>query len=140
MKSFLLSLLSEAYAIAQRPREALATLDAAWSFTEMTGESFWTAELQRLRGEMILRTGSQPLASACQEAETCFLHARQIAAAHGATALELRAAMSLNQLWRRRQATEAHRVLAEVYDRFTQGFDSPDLVRARRLLDDLVAT
>ena len=57
MKSFLLSLLSEAYAIAGRPDEALAVLDTAWSFAEATGEAFWKAELQRLKGEMILEAG-----------------------------------------------------------------------------------
>ena len=44
--------------------------------------------------------------------------------------------MSLSRLWQRRgKRAEAHRVLAEVYDWFTEGFDTADLQEATRLLD-----
>ena len=32
---------------------------------------------------------------------------------------------------------EARRTLADAYDRFTEGFDTVDLLQARTLLDDL---
>ena len=117
------------------PRRGPCHTDTAWSFAEATGEAFWKAELQRLKGEMILQA-TRPAASACHEAEACFLRAREIARAQQAKALELRAAMSLYRLWRREKPAEARRVLAEVHGWFTEGFDSPDLVSARRLLDD----
>jgi tetratricopeptide (TPR) repeat protein len=140
MKSFLLSLLGDAYAAAKRLDESLAVLETAWSFAEARGEAFWKAELKRLRGEMILRIGTRSPDSRYQEAEESFLQARDIAAAQGAKALELRAAMSLNRLWRQTRPEDARRILTEAYGWFTQGFDSPDLVRARQLLDDLVPT
>jgi predicted ATPase len=140
MKTFLLSLLSEAHSIARRPEDAIAVLDEAWSFAESTGEAFWKAELQRLRGEAILQAGGQASSTPSQEAEGCFHHAREIARSQDAKALELRAAMSLNRLWRSSRPEDARQVLAEVYNGFTEGFDSPDLVLARRLLENVVAT
>ena len=139
MKTFLLSLLSEAHSIAGQPADALAVLDSAWSFAEMTGEAFWKAELQRLRGEAILATGRHSDSHAFQEAEASFQHARDVARSQGAKALELRAAISLNRLWRSSRPGDARQVLSEVYNGFTEGFDSPDLLLARRLLDDFVA-
>lgn len=49
--------------------------------------------------------------------------------------LELRAAISMHRLWsRQNKRKEAHRILADVYGWFTEGFNTPDLVEARRLL------
>ncbi len=140
MKTFLLSLQSEAYSIAGRPEDALAVLDEAWSFAELTGEAIWKAELQRLKGEMTLEAGIRSSRTAFREAEECFLRAREIASSQDAKALELRAAISLNRLWRASKPTEARQLLSDVYSGFTEGFDSPDLVLARRLLEDVVAT
>jgi predicted ATPase len=35
---------------------------------------------------------------------------------------------------------EAHTLLAPLYARFTEGFDTPDLVEAKTLLDELVVS
>jgi predicted ATPase len=140
MKTFLLSLLSEAHSIAGWPEVAIAILDDAWSFAELTGEAFWKAELQRLKGEAILQAGGHASSTAYQEAEACFQRAREIASSHHAKALELRAVMSLNRIWRHSKPIEGQQLLAEVYGRFTEGFDSPDLVQARRLLENATAT
>lgn len=137
MRSFLLSLLGETYGNSGRSDEAFATLDAASSFAEATGEAFWKAELQRLRGELVLQAGSRPSGSKYQEAEACFLQAREIASTQGAKALELRAAISLGRLWCREKPFEARQILQEAYDAFTEGFDSVDLSAARRLLDEM---
>jgi predicted ATPase len=138
MKSFLLSLLAGAHAIAGHHEEALGVLETARSFAEATGETFWTAELQRLTGEMLLQA-SRTSDRSCDKAEGCFLRAQSIAADQQATALELRAAMSLHLLWRRPKPVEARQVLLEVYGRFDQGFRSPDLLRASRLLNEVGA-
>src|SRR5579884_4012821 len=51
---------------------------------------------------------------------------------------ELRAAASLARLWRDQgRRAEARDLLAPVYGWFTEGFDAPDLVEARALLDEL---
>ncbi len=98
MKSFLLSLLGEAYGKAGRCEEGLAQLDAAWSFAESTGEAFWKAEVLRLKGELLRQRGGASSGSNGHEVEDCFRKARAIASAQGAKALELRAAASLSQL------------------------------------------
>ena len=73
---------------------------------------------------------------ACDEAEACFRRALTIARAQQARSLELRAAMSLTRLYQTqdRQA-EAQPMLAECYDWFTEGFDTPDLQEAKALLE-----
>jgi adenylate cyclase len=61
-----------------------------------------------------------------------------IARQQGAKSLELRAAMSLSRLWQRQgQGAAAHRLLAEIYGWFTEGFDTADLQDARALLEAL---
>jgi predicted ATPase len=72
------------------------------------------------------------------EAEACFRQALTIARRQQAKSLELRAAMSLTRLYQKqdRQA-EARTMLAECYDWFTEGFDTPDLQEAKALLEQL---
>ena len=68
-------------------------------------------------------------------AESAFREALAIASQQGALAWELRAATSLGRLLARcgRQA-EARQMLAGVYDRFSEGFETPTLTEARGLL------
>ena len=73
-----------------------------------------------------------------EEAEACFQRALDVARRQEAKSLELRAAMSLARLWQpqgKRQA--AHDLLAQVYNWFTEGFDTADLQDAKALLDEL---
>jgi adenylate cyclase len=52
--------------------------------------------------------------------------------------LELRAVMSLARLWQRQgKNVEAHTMLSEVYNWFTEGFDTKDLQEAKALIKDL---
>jgi len=52
--------------------------------------------------------------------------------------LELRAVMSLSQMWRQQgKTTEAKQLLAEIYGWFTEGFDTADLQAAKTLLAEL---
>jgi predicted ATPase len=54
------------------------------------------------------------------------------------TRWELRAATSLARLWRdQERQSEAHDLLAPVYDWFTEGFETADLKDAKALLDEL---
>jgi predicted ATPase len=77
----------------------------------------------------------QPSAEA---AEACFHQALTIARHQQARSWELRAAMSLSHLWQQQgKHTAARHLLAEVYNWFTEGFDTPDLRQARALLDAL---
>jgi predicted ATPase len=52
--------------------------------------------------------------------------------------LELRAAMSLARLWQQQgKKDEAHKLLSNIYNWFTEGFDTKDLQEAKMLLEEL---
>jgi predicted ATPase len=74
------------------------------------------------------------------KAEAYFQEALVVARAQQAKSWELRAAMSLARLWRDQgKSQQAHELLAQVYDWFTEGFDTRDLKEAKALLDQLTA-
>jgi len=98
-----------------------------------TGMAGWsTAEILRARANTLLTANST------SAAETVLLKALAVAKAQGAMAWELRSATSLAQLWQRQgHFQQAHELLAPLYARFTEGFATPDLTKARQLLDEL---
>ena len=68
-----------------------------------------------------------------------FHRALTVAQQQEARWLELRAAVSLARLWQGQgRRDDARELLAGVYDWFTEGFDTPDLVEAQTLLAQLV--
>ena len=112
--------------------DAHSSLDEAFAFIEETDERYWEAELFRLKGELLLNDGE------INGSESCFNKAVEIARQQEAKSLELRAAISLSRLWKKQgKKAQARKLLADVYDWFTEGFDSPDLIAARALLGDL---
>jgi predicted ATPase len=71
-------------------------------------------------------------------AEADFRDALALARKMGAKAWELRAAMSLARLLRdSNRHGEARAMLADIYNWFSEGFDTADLRDARALLDEL---
>ena len=73
-----------------------------------------------------------------RQAESCFYQALEIARGQQAKSLELRAATSLTRLWQRQgKRDDARELLTPVYEWFTEGFDTADLIDARALLDEL---
>jgi predicted ATPase len=129
-----LGLLAEAYGKLGRVEEGLTVLAEALSAVDDTGEHFYEAELQRLKGAFLLQLSADNQ----REAETCFQHAMTIAQEEGAKAWELRTATSLAHLWQHQgKRQQARDLLAPVYTWFTEGFDTPDLQEARALLDEL---
>jgi predicted ATPase len=87
----------------------------------------------------LLVTDPQPLNPDPQgEAEAYFHKAIEIAQHQQAKSLELRAVTSLSRLWQRQgKRKEAHKLLAEIYGWFTEGFDTKDLQEAKTLLAKL---
>jgi predicted ATPase len=73
-----------------------------------------------------------------QAAETSLQLGITVSRTQGARGWELRASTSLARLWRDQgKRTEARDLLAPIYGRFTEGFDTPDLKEAKELLDAL---
>jgi len=99
-------------------------------------QSGWLVpELLRIKGELLLLQGTTGTTEA---AEDLFRQALNVARQQEAISWELRAATSLAQLLRNQGRTDdAIACLQPVYDRFTEGFDTADLKRARALLGDI---
>ena len=114
--------------------EALGVAVQQLARIEQTGARLSEAELHRLKGEALLR-GVAPVEA---EAQACFEKAITIAREHSARSWELRAATSLARLLDKRgKRDEARPMLAEIYNWFTEGFDTADLKDAKTLIDEL---
>lgn len=130
-----LALLAETYRASGRGGEALDALDSALALARQHDCHYWDAELDRLKGETLLHEhGSEA------EAEGRFLRALQVARRQGARSLELRSATSLARLRRSQgRAAECEALLEPLYERFTEGHQTPDLRESRLLLEELRA-
>jgi tetratricopeptide (TPR) repeat protein len=118
----------------RRYDEGLRTIDAAFQFIERTGQRYYEAELHRLNGELILAQD----ASNGAPAEQSFRTAIEIARKQRAKSWELRATTSLGRLLAQQGTRdEARAMLADIYNWFTEGFDTADLTDAKALLDEL---
>ena len=92
------------------------------------------AEIHRLKGEVLLKQNESNAA----EAQRCFERAIEIARKQSARSFELRATMSLARLLASQgHRDEARMMLADIYNWFTEGFDTADLKDAKVLLDEL---
>ena len=149
--------LAEQCCQAGRIEEGQRMLSDSFELLQRTHEGAWSAELSRLKGELLLRSSVspsqpgvkkrgrselpniQPLTSIPQtEAEECFHTALDSARQQQAKSLELRAAMSLARLWRSQDKRHAaYHILSEIYNWFTEGFDTADLKDAKTLLEEL---
>jgi len=127
-----MALRASAYEITGQVEEGLSLLDDALRVVERTGERWFAAELNRHKGQLLLRQGNS------ETAEQLYRKALSIAKEQEAKLWELRAAMSLARLRREQdRSSEARDLLAPVYGWFTEGFDTPDLKEAKALLNDL---
>jgi predicted ATPase/DNA-binding winged helix-turn-helix (wHTH) protein len=111
----------------------LAAIERAIDHSERSEERWIIAELLRLKGELLLLQGAPGAAAA---AEDHFRQALDWARRQGALSWELRAAMSLARLLHDRDRIGARDLLASIYDRFTEGFGTADLVAAKQLLGE----
>jgi len=112
--------------------EGLGVVDKALARAEQTEAGWCLAELLRTKGELLLL---DRVPSAVASAEACFQQALDVARRQGALSWELRGAMSLARFWRgQRRVNEARKLLGPVYRRFTEGFETADLMAAKALL------
>lgn len=154
---YFLALQAEVYGKVGQREKALSLLAQALAAVHSSGERRLEAELYRLKGQLLLQPearGWRPETSSLssqasnlkplvsreveREAEECFLKAVEIARQQSAKSLELRAVVSLCRLWKGQgKAEQAQQMLAEIYDWFTEGFDTADLREAKALLEEL---
>ena len=124
---------AEANLSAMNSKIGLEALTEAFALVEETGERYWEAELYRIKGDLLLLPEGNEV-----EAEEYFKQAIQVARSQSAKSLELRAAMSLTRLWQKHgKNKDARELLEETYGWFTEGFETPDLIDAKALLEEL---
>jgi adenylate cyclase len=136
MTSCFLSLIAQSQSGFGYYDEALVAIDEALAVIEQTGQRAFEAEVHRINGELLLTRNS----SSTARAEESFRTAIEIARRQKAKSWELRATTSLGRLLRDSdRQDEARAMLAEIYNWFTEGFDTADLKDAKALLDELRA-
>ncbi len=130
-----LAALAEGLGSAGQAVRGLAVIDEALMRSDKSEERWVLPELLRIKGDLVLLQGT-PKGSAI--AEDHLQQSLDWARRQGALAWELRTTTSLARLWQRQQKTsEARRLLRSIYARFSEGFDTSDLVAAKMLLDSL---
>ncbi len=123
-----------AYVAMGRFEDALSALDQALEAGNKCGEHVHEAETHRLKGEVLLKTERANI----QGAQQCFEKAIEIGKHQGAKLWELRATTSLARLLASQgNREEASAMLAEIYNWFTEGFETLDLKEAKALLAEL---
>ena len=140
-----LALLAQAYQRDGQYSLALQTLDTALVVITRTGERTYAAELTRRKGELYLILAekvevysNENTAATLEQAESYFLEALAIAQHQDAKSWELRTAISLSELWRtQNRGKDAYNLLKPIYRWFSEGLDTKDLIRAKKLLKEL---
>jgi len=130
---FLTGLIEVAGALAHAGRiiEGLAVVEAGIEQSEV---GWLTPELLRLKGELLLL---QSTSAGAEPAENLFRQALDGARRQDMLSWELRAATSLARLLRHQgRPVDAIACLRPVYNRFTEGFETADLIAAKRILDE----
>jgi len=128
-----LTTIADAYLHTGAAETALERIERGLQIAKKTGERHYEAELHRLKGESVLRLGGDSV-----EVEKCLRNSMEIARAQTTKWWELRAATSLARLLRdNNRRDEARAMLSEIYNWFTEGFDTTDLKDAKALLEEL---
>ncbi|HET8667780.1 MAG TPA: AAA family ATPase, partial [Terriglobales bacterium] len=128
-RPYYLAILAEVLLARGKTNEALAAVSEAISLVRPNTLFYYEAELWRLRGVLLSRE---------QRAEESLLKALELARAQQARSLELRAAISMAELWHSAGDTQrAYELVTQTYAVFSEGLHCPDLVRAENLLQIL---
>lgn len=127
--------LCEVCGMAGKAEEGLSMLDEYISQSADAGNLHMMAANYHCRGDLLLKLNR------LEEAEASFKKAIEIARQQQARGWELRAGLGLSRLWVHQSKTqEAYRLLREMFEWFTEGFDTADLVEAKTLLEELIAS
>ena len=130
-----LALLCETQKIAGAVEDALVTVEQALQASPEV--LIYRPELLRLRALLNLQKDSESHAHFGQ-AERDFRKAIEVAQGMGAKSIQLICTTSFARLLAKQgRHAEARMMLAEIYNWFTEGFDTADLINAKALLDEL---
>jgi class 3 adenylate cyclase/predicted ATPase len=133
-RPYFFCLLADACIETGRLDDGLSALTEAMAAADEHEDRHYEVEIHRLKGDFLLRQDQ----SNAPEAENCFRRAVEIARKQSAKSLELRATMSLARLLAQQgRCEEARTMLVDIYNWFTEGFDTADLKDAKALLDEL---
>jgi tetratricopeptide (TPR) repeat protein len=111
--------------------EALFTINDAIALSTHTGAEFDLPELLRIKAEILAARKDR------EGATTCLRESIAKAQTQHALSLELKSAMTLAGLFQKTgENAEARQCVANVYDRFTEGFDTADLKLARAMITE----
>jgi hypothetical protein len=131
---FEFSILAQAYMGGARYEDAHSAIDKGLAIVQKNDERCQEAEMYRIKGELVLAESPDQAGVA----EGYFHQALETARCQQSRAWELRATMSIARLWEKLgRRDEARAALTAVYDKYTEGFTTPDLVDARALLTAL---
>jgi DNA-binding winged helix-turn-helix (wHTH) protein/tetratricopeptide (TPR) repeat protein len=134
-RPFFLCLLAETLANHGDTAAACDAIAEAFSYLGKARSHFYEAELHRVRARIESR------ANRLDQAEAMLREGLRVALEQQAKSLELRAAMDLYAIRRRRgEGSQAASELAEVYGWFSEGFDTEDLRAARSILEGIGKT
>ncbi|MGI9492003.1 MAG: ATP-binding protein [Geminicoccaceae bacterium] len=115
--------------------QALIAIDEALMHTENSNERHCQAELKRTKGELLLARRKSSCAS---DAEAYLIQSLDVARNQGARLWELRSTLSMARLWAKLgDQQRAHDILAPIYSRFSEGFDTRDLKDAKTFLEEI---
>jgi class 3 adenylate cyclase/tetratricopeptide (TPR) repeat protein len=130
--SWLFVALANAYLAIGRASDGIAAVDEGLEICRTSGVRMLESEIHRLKGELLLNAGKD------EAAAQSFRDAIELARRQGAKSWELRATTSLARLLASEErGDEAWSMLLEIYNWFTEGFDTADLKDAKALLDEL---
>lgn len=133
-KGFYVCLFASVCGLAGEADAGLNALKPAIAEVAATGARLWESELHRIAGDLLLGSATLDL----EPSEAHYLRAIEVAREQHAASLDLRASTSLARLWAHRgDRQKAYDLLAPVYAWFTEGLNTPDLIDAKELLDQL---
>ncbi|MCQ1775837.1 helix-turn-helix transcriptional regulator [Neorhizobium galegae] len=128
-----LGILTQGLASVGQLAEARALVEAAIDNSEKMEELWCVAELYRIKGEVLWQGNA-----GFSEIEECFVHSTEISRQQDALSWELKTTMSFARLLRDHGDTiRARQSLKAVYQRFTEGFATADMIAAKALLTEL---
>jgi hypothetical protein len=113
---------------------AYSTICEAVTWTESRGRILTFIDLLRAKGDILISMSEQHTSGG----EACLLQSLELARERGLLSLELRAGISLARLWADRlQRDKGLELLDPIFNRFSEGFQTRDLVAAADLLHQL---